>query len=142
MTRATRLLDVEQENLEKAKALYADFKRGDLVAVLMDVAENVELVPSAAPDIPYSGVRHGKAEVEQWFADLTSAIDFHIFEPHEYVVQDETVVVLIHSEGLMRHNGIPFRDNPVHVLTYRDGKCVRFRIFSDTQAHLDAWLGN
>ncbi len=141
MAIATHVLGaVEQENLEKARAGYEAFKRGDIAAVLAQMAEEIEWVPSAAPEIPYSGVRHGKTELQKWFADL-GAIDYQVFEPVEYVAQGDTVVVLVHSEGTMRHNGAKLVDNPVHFLTYRDGQCVRFRIFADTAAHLAAWRG-
>ena len=90
----------EQENLEATQAAHTAFGRGDIPAVLQDLADNLKWISPG--ESPISGTFRGKAAVQEWFAKLNETLAFHVFEPHDFIVQGDKVVVLAHSETTVR----------------------------------------
>ena len=111
---------------------YEAFARGDLDAVLADMAD--EIIWEQAQGLPHGGVYNGLAEVRRsvfdpldrdWWAEFSAV-------PDEVLDAGSEVVVLGRYRGTAKGTGrrldVPF----VHVWTLRDGKAVRFRQFLDT----------
>jgi uncharacterized protein len=130
-----------EDNVQRTKDAYAAFVRGDLESVMRDMAEDIEWVGGGPADLPATGTVRGKQALQMWFGTLAQAFDFQRFEPYQFVAQGDTVVALIHSEGTVRHNQRRYANEGVHVLTYRDGKLVRFQGFDDTEAIAAAYRG-
>lgn len=127
----------EQENLEATKAAYAAFGRGDIPAVLQDLADNVEWISPG--ESPISGTIRGKAAVQEWFGKLNETMEFQIFDPHDFIAQGDKVVVLVHSETTtVRSTGKKLVTDLAHVHTREKGKLVRFQEYSDTLAFAHA----
>ena len=111
-----------EQNIETAKQGYAAFSAGDAAAAMENMADEIEWITPGNSAV--SGTRRGKQEVgELWakFAEkgLTTS-------PQYWFSDDERVVVLTHVTL-----GGEEADQ-ADVLTYRDGKLVKFQIAGDT----------
>lgn len=111
-----------EENLEKTKAAYEAFSRGDAAGAMRDMADDIEwLVPGHSS---ISGTYHGKQEVGQLWAQL-AAKGFST-TPQHWFSDDERVVVLTQTtiDGQ--------QSDSADVITFRDGKVVKFQSAGDT----------
>ena len=111
-----------EQNIETAKQGYAAFSAGDAAAAMENMADDIEWITPGNSAV--SGTRRGKQEVgELWakFAEkgLTTS-------PQYWFSDDERVVVLTHVTL-----GGEEADQ-ADVLTYRDGKLVKFQTAGDT----------
>jgi ketosteroid isomerase-like protein len=66
-------------------------------------------------------------------------VDFHKFEPHEFIAQGDHVVALVRSEGTVKRTGRKVTDHLAHVWTFKGGKVARLEIFYDTAATVAAY---
>lgn len=111
-----------EQNLEAAKRGYAAFSAGDAAGAMEDMADDVEWITPGNSAI--SGTRRGKEEVgELWgkFAEKGFTTS-----PQYWFSDDDRVVVLTHTSI-----GGEEADT-ADVLTYRDGKLVKFQTAGDT----------
>lgn len=131
----------EQDNVQQAKDAYAAFARGDIAAVVQAAADDIEWIIPGPSDLPSAGTVRGKQALQEWFGTLGQTVEYQRFEPYEFIAQGDKVVVLLHAAGTVRQNNRAFTDELAHVLTYRDGKLVRFHAFSDTAATVAAFRG-
>ena len=111
-----------EQNIETAKQGYAAFSAGDAAAAMENMADDIEWITPGNSAV--SGTRRGKQEVgELWakFAEkgLTTS-------PQYWFSDDERVVVLT------RVTLGGEEADQADVLTYRDGKLVKFQIAGDT----------
>jgi ketosteroid isomerase-like protein len=113
-----------EQNLESAKKAYAAFSDGDVEGAMADLADDIEWITPG--DSAVSGTIRGKQEVGalwQKFAEKNFSTS-----PQYWFADDERVVVLTHT-SLEGHEA-----DQADVLTYRDGKVVRFQSAGDTAA--------
>ena len=111
-----------EQNIETAKQGYAAFSAGDAAAAMENMADDIEWITPGNSAV--SGTRRGKQEVgELWakFAEkgLTTS-------PQYWFSDDERVVVLT------RVTLGGEEADQADVLTYRDGKLVKFQTAGDT----------
>src|SRR5438067_13947 len=64
----------------------------------------------------------GKEAVLGWFGGVASTLDYTMFEPREFIAQNDKVVSLVYSEATVRDTGRPFVNPEAHVWTSLDGK--------------------
>ena len=111
-----------EQNLENTKEAYEAFSRGDVERAMRDLADDIEWI--VAGDTAISGTYRGKQEVGQFWAKLAEK-NFST-RPQYWFADDERVVVL--TQITM---GDETADN-ADVLTFRDGKVVKFQSAGDT----------
>jgi ketosteroid isomerase-like protein len=118
-------------NLKTIRSAYDAFARGDVPAVLAALAPDVTWIE--AEGFPYGGTYSGpEAVLENVFMKLgTEWADFSAV-PHEFVVQDETVVALGEYSGTFKITGKRFSAPFAHVWNLRNEKVVKFRQYTDT----------
>ena len=122
----------EQQNVEKVKAMYAAFGRGDIPAVLAELAADVEWVVYGPPIIAYAGTRRGPSEVAGFFEALATTQENHELSIDSYVAQGDVVVTLGRHAARVKATGKSF-DSPIaHVFRFRDGKVSKLDDFGDT----------
>jgi uncharacterized protein len=129
----------EQKRFETVMELYAAFGRGDIPGVLERLTQDVDWWVAGPEIIPYAGAYHGHAGVGEFFARLAASIEMQKFEPREFIVQSEQIVVLGHEEGCAIPTGCSFENDWAHVFTFRDQRVERFREFGDTAALASAF---
>jgi uncharacterized protein len=111
-----------EQNVETAKQAYAAFSAGDAEAAMARIADDVEWITPGNSAI--SGTVHGKQEVGALWAQL--AAKGFTTSPQYWFSDEDRVVVLTHITV-----GGEQADS-ADVLTYRDGKLVKFQTAGDT----------
>ena len=118
-----------QENIEKTKAAYAAFGAGDIETASAELDDQVEWV--VAGNSAISGTYRGKDEVVGFWMKLAEkGFSTH---PQYFLGDDERVVVLtsITIDGQTA--------DQADVLTFRDGKVVKFQAAGDTAMQERIW---
>jgi len=111
-----------EENLERAKQGYAAFASGDAAAAMQDISDEIEWI--VAGNSAISGTHRGKQEVGALWGKLAEK-GFSV-APEYWFSDDERVVVLNHVK--LEGGEADVAD----VLTFRDGKVVKFQSAGDT----------
>jgi ketosteroid isomerase-like protein len=111
-----------EENLELAKSGYASFSAGDAAAAMELLADDVEWINPGNSAI--SGTLHGKQQVGEYWGKLLEK-NFTV-SPEYWFSDEERVVVLTH---ITLEGG---EADAADVLTFRDGKVVKFQTAGDT----------
>lgn len=124
-------------NVAIVRRSYEAFARGDMDAVLADMADDIEW--QQAQGLPHGGTYHGLTAVRANIFDPLDRDWWSVFSavPDEFLDAGDEVVVLGRYRGEARQTGnqldVPF----VHVWSLRGGKAWRFRQFLDTAG----WVG-
>jgi len=125
----------EAENVALVQSLYAAFGRGDMETLIAALADDIEWIsPGPSDAIAFAGHRRGVPEVMQFFAALNGALEFEKFEPQEFIAQGDKVVVIGVSRVRGRGTGRSTDNDWVAVITLRNGKVIRYRLYEDTIA--------
>ena len=126
----------EAQNTTVVQSAYAAFGRGDIPALLGYMADDIHWRPviGTAKHVPFSGERHNKASVAEFFKQVAESEDFQQFEPREFIAQGETVVALGHYRATAKATGKTFAADFAMVFTLRDGKIAMFQEFTDSAA--------
>jgi ketosteroid isomerase-like protein len=111
-----------EQNLEAAKRGYAAFGAGDAAGAMENIADDVEWIVPGNSAI--SGIHRGKEEVGKLWQALAEK-GFRT-SPEYWFADDERVVVLVRQT--VDGNETDVAD----VLTFRDGKVVKFQTAGDT----------
>ena len=131
----------EQDNVQRVKAIYAAFGRGDVSAILNALAEDVEWHHVGAPEVPYGKTRRGREQVAPFFAELSEGFELQQFEVREYIAQGETVVALGTWGARVKRTGAIFTSEWAMVWKFSQGKVTYYRGFEDTAAVAAACRG-
>ena len=125
---------MSDNNLDIVRQGYDAFGRGDISALLDLFDAGIQWVTPGPPELATSGRRTGRQEVAGFFAAVNQAFDIQRFEPREFVVQGDSVVVLGSETAGVRSTGRVIDLDWVHVFKLRNGKVVAFQEFFDTAA--------
>ncbi|MBI1852020.1 MAG: nuclear transport factor 2 family protein [Planctomycetes bacterium] len=119
------------DNLETIRGAYEAFARGDVAAALAVLAPDASW--TEAEGFPYAGTYVGPdAILKGVFMRLGTEWEGYAAVPHEFVAQRDTVVSLGTYSGKFKATGKKFSAPFAHVWTFRNGKVVRFRQYTDT----------
>jgi ketosteroid isomerase-like protein len=119
--------------VELIKNLYANFGRGNIDGILSALADDVRWEEPATPGVPYGGERQGKPAVRDFFAGV-GQVEVASFEPQEYVVSGDRVLVIGRWSGKVKTTGKSFLSEWVMSWIVKDGKVTHFRAYEDTAA--------
>ena len=126
---------MSRENVETLRALYKAVVDGDLdsfSALLDDAAEYVNPDGALEP-----GIRRGKSEFQAAIRQLNS-FDYSRMDVERLEAVGDRVVAVVDVQGRGTDSGAPFRNRLGHVVTFRDGRIVRFQWFLDPEEALEA----
>ncbi|HTP19688.1 MAG TPA: nuclear transport factor 2 family protein [Solirubrobacteraceae bacterium] len=111
-----------EQNVETAKRAYAAFSAGDAAAAMEPMADDIEWITPGNSAI--GGTIHGKQAVGALWGQLAGK--GFTTTPQFWFSDDERVVVLTH---ITLEGG---EADSCDVLTFRDGKLVKFQSAGDT----------
>lgn len=111
-----------EQNLEIAKRAYAAFTAGDVEAAMEDIAD--EIVWITPGDSAVSGTRRSKQDVGALWAQF--AEKGFTTSPQFWFSDEDRVVVLTQTTLAGEHA------DTADVMTFRDGKLIRFQTAGDT----------
>jgi ketosteroid isomerase-like protein len=88
------------------------------------------------PDSPaYFGSHRGQAAVARnIFGFISENLQIDVFDPREFLIGADKVVVLLHIEAQIKRTGERLVQEAVHVFTFEGGKVVRFQDFQNSYA--------
>ena len=86
-----------------------------------------------------AGIRNGKAGVMEFFKVLHEVQQLKDFTPQKFVATDDTVCVIGHTKWTMNNNGVSGENDWVHVITFKDGKIIKYRGHQDTGLLAEAY---
>jgi uncharacterized protein len=111
-----------EQNVETAKRAYAAFSAGDAAGAMEAISDDIEWITPGNSAI--SGTAHGKQAVGELWAKFGEK--GFTTTPQLWFSDDDHVVVLTHTtvEG--------GEADTADVLTFRDGKLVKFQSAGDT----------
>ena len=123
--------------------MYAAFGRGDIPAILNQLAENVEwdaVAPST--DVPWLQPRCGRAQVAEFFTAL-DALRFEIFNPKAILEHGRMAVAIVDVTATVTATGRKIvEEDEAHIWHFNEqGLVTRFRHRVDTHLQLLAWRG-
>jgi ketosteroid isomerase-like protein len=128
----------ENDDVRTVRRIYDAFVGGDLPAAVGLMAEDIELLPpvfAGVTAVPGWGRSwHGRREVEQYLTTLAETLEFEVFQPDEFVVAPENVVVLGHERCRVRATGHLVEADWAQLFTFRAGAVIRHREYSNTAA--------
>jgi len=127
-----------QVNVVIVTALYAAFGRGDLVAILAALSEDIVWYHPPHPDIPWGGRRQGKQEVAQFFASLSALLDVEQFEVREVFARGDRVMVLGQEKMKVKKTGRAYALVWVHAWTFREDKVMAYHEYTETAPMIEA----
>lgn len=118
-------------NLNKIKAVYEAFAKGDIPSVLEALSPEIDW--TEAEGFPYGGTYHGpKAVLEGVFMRLGSEWNGFAAAAHEFIDGGDTIVALGKYSGTYKLTNKSFHADFAHVWKLREGKAVRFVQYTDT----------
>ena len=125
---------MESQNTKVVQDAFAAFLGGDVTSLLGLLSDDIvwEPVLGTASHVPFSGKRHGKPAVAEFFQLVATHEDFAQFEPREFVAQGDAVVAIGRYTATAKSTGKTFDSDFAMAFTVKDGKIVRFREFTDS----------
>ena len=118
-----------QENIEQTKAAYAAFAAADIEAASADLDDQIEWIVPGNSTI--SGTYRGKDEVVGFWIKLAEK---GFTTTPEHFLGDGDLVVVLTSISVDGRTA-----DQADVLTFRDGKVVRFQAAGDTAMQEQIW---
>jgi len=124
-------------NLETAQRIYSNWSesRGGSAAEILDLFdEDVEMVSALDDGIPdpVAGVHLGRAGAEAYFAGLERDWEMLSWEVEHYVDGGDVIVVVSRCAWRNQATGNVVDTPKIDVLSFRNGRVVRFQEAYDT----------
>ena len=126
-------------NVDSVHQIYEAFGRGDIPAILVLLAEDVEWeYGSNSTNVPWLQPRRGRGSVEGFFQAL-GEVEIQRFQPKTFFESGNMVIALIDLEATVRETGRRVtEEDEVHIWTFDSaGKVSRFAHRLDSHQH---WL--
>jgi ketosteroid isomerase-like protein len=126
---------MSQENVELTRRVFQAFNDRDLDTLLAGLHEDVEAFPRLAA---VEGGYRGHDGVRRWWEQLLGAFpDFHA-EILEVRDLGEFMVVVLRVRGRGAESDTPLDAAIWHVNQFRDGKVIRWRVYTSESEALEA----
>jgi ketosteroid isomerase-like protein len=112
------------------RASYAAFARGDLDFLVANADPEIEIVES--PDLPGARTCHGHEGLVETLRNCAGDWDeFHIEVEQLIDAGHERAIAVVHHHGRGKSSGAHMEKRRVYVHTGRNGKAIRWEIFSN-----------
>jgi uncharacterized protein len=136
-------------NAQTVQGLYEAFGRGDIAAIMEQVADAVEWEQWADSNsgqeagVPWLLRRSGKQGVADFFQAVADNLEFHSFQPNNILEGGNQVAATVTFDATVKNAGERLRDEELHLWTFDDaGKIVGLRHYVDTLKHIRAVKGS
>ncbi len=129
-------------NKEMVQALYDNFGKGNVPAILDLVTDDIKWTcPGPTDVLPYAQVYNGKKGVEEFFRLIYANKDFPQFEVKELIGEGDKVVALGHWDAKSKKTGNPYSGDWAMAFYFRDGKLSEHREYYDSYSEAMASKG-
>jgi ketosteroid isomerase-like protein len=124
----------QEQNEQTVRELYADYKRGDIRALLDRLTEDVVWEVPAPPFVPGAGRHFGRDAVAEYFRVSGEAADVRTFEPRHFLAEGDRVAAVGSRSARVKETGREYVTDFVMVFKMRAGKVAGSREYMDTLA--------
>ena len=129
----------DQENTQVVQGLYDSFNAGDIAAVLGALSDDVEWVLPSIPNLPFTGAKHGKDSVAEFFSTMAEHQELQSFEVQGMIAQGNQVVGYGHYLWHVKTTGRAWEGDFSHHWTVEGGKITRLQEYTDSAAAMAAF---
>jgi len=137
-------------NLDTVQSAYDAFGRGDIPAILDQLADDVEWEAwgeientAQAADVPWMRARKGRNGVAEFFQEVAAQLEFHGFQPLNFLEGGNQVAATVRFDATVKPTGERFQDEEIHLWTFDgDGKVTGLRHYFDTAKNIKAAKGS
>jgi len=127
---------MSEENVEIVRRSIDAFNRGDLDAALADLHPEAEVVDD--PRVPGGQTIRGRPEIERYFKSLSRYWESVRLVPERFVDRGNDVFVLARMIACTQRGGPEVERSLDQMVTLRNGKFIRDRVFSSRKDALEA----
>jgi uncharacterized protein len=128
-----------RSNLQVIQQAFNDFAKGNIPAIIDTLADDVRWGSFKIPGAAMSGNFFGKEGVQEFFKHLDEQIRFSVFEPREFIVQGDSVIVLGHQAGIVKSTGKSFDHDWCFSFKMKGGKVQSYFAFTDSYEQAKAF---
>lgn len=126
---------IPQTTREVIDAFFARFGAGDLPGLIDLFADEVDFSVPGAPQVPWTGTRTRKDEVEAFFTTLGKELGpAEEFTLTTTVIQDDHAVVTGRARFTVLATGKPFVNEFALHFTVTNGKITRYHMYENSYA--------
>ena len=126
---------MSDQNLQTIHRLYEAMAARDAAVIADCFADDVSIYQT--PELPWGGDRHGHDGVLNFFLTILEHIQSRVEHDVIYAAGDH-VVQRGRTKGTTTRGVVTFDVAETHLFELRDGKIIRFEVYIDTPAMLDA----
>jgi ketosteroid isomerase-like protein len=126
---------MSQENAELVRRVYDALNQGDWDAVFRDTHPDFEMTTQRALD---PGTHRRREGVQGFGEDYMAAFDSMVFEPEEFLVSGDQVLVLLTRRARPKGGSVELVVRNGHLWTCRDGTILSMTSFPDPKKALEA----
>ena len=134
------ITDTAPAHLAAVQRLYCAYGRGDVAAVLAELADDVDWAAEAASTaVPWYGPHVGKHAVPRFFEAIASNVDISEFDVVGMTSNETDVVTTVHWTFTVKATGKTASMYMQHWWRFADGKIVFFRGSEDSEQSVAAF---
>lgn len=134
MTEIIETSPLSDHKVDAVRRLYAAYGRGDIDAVLAELADDVDWAAEAAStSVPWFGSHRGKDAVPRFFSEIASNVEVTEFAPISFTSNETDVIVTIHWAYTVNATGKTAAMYMQHWWRFAGGKIDFFRGSEDTE---------
>src|SRR5690606_18077030 len=104
--------------------MFAAFSSGDVEKFVATVSNDTVWVYHGTQIIP-KGTFEGKEGVRTFFNNILNSTEIIVFEPQQYIVEENTVVVLGQEHQKVKRSGRELKQKWVHIYTVENDLITR-----------------
>jgi ketosteroid isomerase-like protein len=126
---------MSQENVEIVRRFDQAASRGDVEAFLLDMHPDIEFFPRRAS---MQGCYYGHQGIRQFFAENAENYEFFAVENEEFRDLGDRLLAFGTARVRGKGSGVEVETRTALVLTFREGKIIRFEDFGARSRALEA----
>jgi len=112
--------------------MFAAFSSGDVEKFVATVSNDTVWVYHGTQIIP-KGTFEGKEGVRTFFNNILNSTEIIVFEPQQYIVEENTVVVLGQEHQKVKRSGRELKQKWVHIYTVENDLITRMEEFATSE---------
>ena len=112
--------------------MFAAFSSGDVEKFVATVSNDTVWVYHGTQIIP-KGTFEGKEGVRKFFNNILNSTEILAFEPQQYIVEENTVVVLGQEHQKVKRSGRELKQKWVQIYTVENGLITRMEEFATSE---------
>jgi len=129
-------------NIAALQRVYAAFGRGELDAILVELADDIDWISvseEAHPVVPWYGRYRGKGDVPRFFKEIGASVHVTDFIPLSFTANETDVMVALKWAFTVTETGKSVAAHMQHWWRFTDGKIGFVRTCEDTERTASAF---